>query len=138
MTFEQIAERYINVYHDCTKEQIMELLNKYPGRVVCNEHMVIMFVRINENTLQRIMDNPRIVADHDFIVDCYRQRGDYVYLLKGFGSAKGYRDLIKRLIRYWSPLSISYHIDKDDFKRPRILYTKKFTDGTYHTGIERK
>ncbi len=127
MKFDEIAQRYMNVYHDCTKEQIITLLNKYPGRVIANEHMVIMFVRIEEDVLHKIMVNPRCVADHDFIMDCYRQRGTNIYLLKGFGSAKGYRDLIKRLIIYWDPDSISYHIDKDNFRRARILYKRKET-----------
>lgn len=125
MNFEEIAQRYLNVYHDCTKDQIMELLNKYPGRVISNGHMVILFVRINEQTLNKIESNPRIVADHEFIKQCYREHGDYIYLLKGFGSARGYRDLIKRLIRYWHPSSISYHIDKDNFKRAHVLYERK-------------
>ena len=125
MDFEQIAKRYMDVYHDCTKEQIITLLNQYPGRVISNEHMVIMFVRIDHNTLMTIYDNPKVVADNDFIMNCYRQRGDYIYLLKGFGSARGYRDLIHRLRLYWHPESISYHIDKDNFSHARILYERK-------------
>lgn len=125
MTFEQIANRYMDVYHDCTKEQIMILLNKYPGRVICNEHMVIMFVRIGDNTLKTIQDNPKIVADHNFIMECYSQYGPHIYLLKGFGSARGYRDLIKRLVKYWHPQSISYHIDKDNFSHAHVLYERK-------------
>jgi hypothetical protein len=125
MAFDEIAQRYMDVYHDCTKEQIMTLLNKYPGRVISNEHMVILFVRIDEQTLHTINYNPHIVADHNFIMDCYSQRGGHIYLLKGFGCAKGYRDLIKRLTRYWAPLSISYHIDKDNFSRAHVLYERK-------------
>jgi hypothetical protein len=125
MYFEEIVQKYIEVYQDCTKEQILDLLNKYPGRVISNDHMVIMFVRIDEFTLDLIHTNPLVVADPDFINECYRQRGEHLYLLKGFGSAKGYRDLIRKLIRHWCPASISYHIDKDDFRRAHILYERK-------------
>lgn len=125
MDFNDIAERYMKVYHDCSKEQIMELLNKYPGRVISNEHMVILFVRIYDGMLNIIEKNPTVVASNNFIQECYRQRGPHIYLLKGFGSAKCYRDLIKRLVRYWDPQSISYHIDKDNFSRAHVLYTRK-------------
>lgn len=103
----------------------MELLNDHPGRVISNEHMVIIFVRINEWTLAAINENPRIVAVNAFIHHCFTQSGQHLYLLKGFGSARGYRDLIKRLVQYWHPDSISYHIDKDNFSRAHVLYERK-------------
>ena len=125
MTFEAIAQRYIDVYHDCTKEQIMDLLNDHPGRVISNEHMVIIFVRIDEFTLATIDANPLVVSDNDFIMDCFKQQGNHIYLLKGFGSARGYRDLIKKLISWWHPESISYHIDKDHFSHAHVVYSEE-------------
>lgn len=120
---DQLAKRYVDAYDDCDHLRARDIFLNHPHHFVSNDEMVILYVRISRGTLDRIKSNPEIIADHEFIQSCYLEYGDHIYLLKAFGSSKGFRKLINRLQVLYGPDTISYH--RDDLKRLHKVYTRR-------------
>ena len=76
---------------------------------LCNDRMCIIFVRMNDENFNKIINNPKLISDKDFIDECINNHGQYIHILKAFGKGLGLRQIVKDLIRQYSPENITYY-----------------------------
>lgn len=122
MNVDALAQKYVEVYGDCDKQQASMAFTAYPDNVCSNDAMGIMFVRLSDVKFQVLKNNPEYLASPEFLADCYQDKGENIHLLKAFGDIKGFRPLVRELIAQ-SPKTISYY--RDDLERLHLIYQRE-------------
>lgn len=116
---QEIAQRYATVYQDCSEEDMIQGIDRYPNNIISDDHLVMMYVRLTTETFSELLGNPQLLMDKDFLIQCYSEDGDNIHILKGFGKASSLRRLRKQLIAR-SPRTISFY--RDDLDKLHVLY----------------
>ena len=107
-----ISRMYCNAYGDYPFDMTRNAFSVIRNRLRRVQDMAVIYIKISDETYNKIVLDKKITEDVNFIRDCYLEDGDNIYLLKAFGKGyKNFRNILMNLQKEFNPKTISWHRD---------------------------